>query len=45
MAHSIIVKKHGGKIWFESETGKGTTFCIRLPLDPGGTEALLQRFV
>jgi PAS domain S-box-containing protein len=33
MAHSIIVKKHGGKIWFESETGKGTTFFLRLPLD------------
>jgi PAS domain S-box-containing protein len=43
MAHSIIVKKHGGKIWFESETGKGTTFFIRLPLDMGGTEAIDHR--
>jgi signal transduction histidine kinase len=32
MAHAIIIKKHGGKIWFESEIGKGTTFFIRLPL-------------
>lgn len=31
LAHAAIVKKHGGKIWFESEVGKGTTFFIRLP--------------
>ncbi len=36
LAHSVIVKKHGGKIWFESDTGKGTTFFIRLPLATGG---------
>ncbi len=34
LAHSIIVKKHGGQIWFESEVGKGTTFFLRLPLNP-----------
>jgi PAS domain S-box-containing protein len=32
MAHSAIVRRHGGKIWFETETGKGTTFFIWLPL-------------
>jgi two-component system, NtrC family, sensor kinase len=31
LAHNSIVKKHGGKIWFESEVGKGTTFFIQLP--------------
>lgn len=32
LAHSVIVKRHGGKLWFESEAGWGTTFFIRLPL-------------
>jgi signal transduction histidine kinase len=32
LAHNSIVKKHGGKIWFESEVGKGTTFFIQLPM-------------
>ena len=28
---SSIVKRHGGKIWFESAPGEGTTFHVRLP--------------
>lgn len=34
LAHTVIVKKHGGKIWIDSEIGKGTTFYLRLPLSP-----------
>ena len=42
LAHSVIVIKHGGTLRFESESGKGTTFFIRLPinsLDALGTAA------
>jgi PAS domain S-box-containing protein len=33
IARSVVVDKHGGTIHFETETGKGTTFVIRLPHD------------
>ena len=33
MAHSTIVKRGNGKIWFESEVGTGTTFFIQLPIE------------
>ncbi len=32
ISHSIVVDKHGGRIWFESETGVGTVFIISLPI-------------
>jgi signal transduction histidine kinase len=38
IAHSVIVQKHRGTIGFESETGKGTTFVIQLPLEEGTEE-------
>jgi PAS domain S-box-containing protein len=34
MVYSAIVKRHGGTVTFESEVGKGTTFILRLPLEP-----------
>jgi signal transduction histidine kinase len=31
IARSVVVDKHQGEIFFETETGRGTTFVIRLP--------------
>jgi PAS domain S-box-containing protein len=39
LAHNVIVKKHGGEIWFETEVGKGTTFFIRLPATAAAARA------
>ncbi|MEM9134527.1 MAG: PAS domain-containing protein [Actinomycetota bacterium] len=36
LAYSVIVKAHGGELWFDTEPGRGTTFTIRLPVDGGG---------
>jgi len=37
LAHSVIVGRHQGQLWFDSEVGKGTTFYLRLPLAPAVT--------
>ena len=39
IAHSVIVDKHGGTLAFETETGQGTTFIIRIPINPAATSA------
>jgi PAS domain S-box-containing protein len=34
IAHAVIVDRHGGTLSFETEMGRGTTFVVRLPLQP-----------
>jgi signal transduction histidine kinase len=38
IAHNVI-KGHGGKLEFHTEAGKGTTFYIRLPVEPAQNQA------
>jgi PAS domain S-box-containing protein len=39
LAHTVVVKKHQGKIWFETRMGSGTTFFIHLPIGQVATPA------
>lgn len=43
LARAIVVEKHGGTLTFETEIGKGSTFYVRLPVNPvrAGPEAVL----
>ncbi|MCS7468474.1 ATP-binding protein [Stieleria sp. ICT_E10.1] len=34
IAHSVIVQKHHGKLWFDVDDGIGTTFTIQIPRCP-----------
>jgi two-component system NtrC family sensor kinase len=43
LARAIIVERHGGALTFDSEIGKGTTFYIRIPINPPDkTDALTE---
>ena len=33
ISRSIVMEKHGGQLYFETEPGVGTTFVVRLPLE------------
>jgi PAS domain S-box-containing protein len=35
ISRSVVVDRHKGTLNFESEVGKGTTFYVRLSIDPG----------
>lgn len=41
IAHNVIVERHRGKLWFETKEGVGTTFFIRIPMDPVDAEERL----
>jgi two-component system, NtrC family, sensor kinase len=36
IAHAVVVETHGGSISVESDDGRGATFFVRLPVQPGG---------
>ncbi len=48
IVHSIVTKKHGGTITFETESGRGTTFIVRIPVaecvasEQGGRAGIAQ---
>jgi signal transduction histidine kinase len=48
IARDVIVNRHHGALWFESELGVGTTFFVRLPIDAraaASSEAAIAREV
>ncbi len=39
ISRGIVVEKHKGQLFFETEVGEGTTFVVRLPLEQAGESA------
>ena len=39
ISRAVVVEKHGGKLTFESEMGRGTTFFVRIPLRRSGSDS------
>ena len=38
ISHRVVTEKHGGRLFFETNPGQGTTFVLQLPLEaPQGT--------
>jgi PAS domain S-box-containing protein len=45
IARRLVVDRHGGTLRFESQPGEGTTFFVRLPLNPQDAEDAKPRVV
>ena len=43
IARSVVVDKHQGEIFFETEMGQGTTFVLRLPLSENRTVSAVAK--
>jgi PAS domain S-box-containing protein len=41
LVHTVVVKKHRGKIWFDTELGSGSTFFIHLPIHANSEDKAL----
>jgi PAS domain S-box-containing protein len=42
ICHDIVVQKHHGNIWFDTEINKGTTFFVRIPIHFHADEGVSQ---
>jgi len=42
IGRSIVVDRHRGKLWFETEVGVGTCFFVRIPLQPASSDPAVK---